>query len=520
MHHRALAASLLVAIAALASCGDREATRVEGDLEALRSSDGLYTAPQIHALAGNSLGDTAYAAAAAVHLGKRSPLKAEDVSRLQPSPDDDQAWRLWYRLLLDRAGAPITNPPTPSEILHVWRAKPPAIPALESSARLGALVTTSRARGVRYQDLPVRARALIARSIAATRSEPAATIQLQRVTLLRYAGRAPDRAAKAAVSSQLADRANGEDRSIELSSVLELGAILGRSPDRGHLEETAQAAIAANSPAAAYWAVHAFTVADAPFDLLDSLADRLSRLAGSDGAVPERAVFPGLPKAVWLVAQIRKEAGAPALPDDVLARVSRSVPEAAGRGRSDPDAASYLLGAAKLGGLEYEGTTLAPPTPPADHIESASEAAVWAQRAAVVGVLGVRVSPVRVRPFGLDGEPELGAAGAILETAGRFSVPVRRRAAWTADFRRRAGVQRFRTARAATQASAALVTLGDRPTANRIISRYVRLGCKGFAVLASDGSGECDLESTLLLLRMRDKVPAAGRLAKRITATG
>lgn len=508
----------LLAIAALVGCGDRQPTRVEDDLATLRSSDGLYTAPQIHALAGDSLGDTAYATAAAAKLGKSSPLDSAGIARLKPSPEDDQAWIASYRLLLSRAGAPV-RAPTRAAILRVWRTNSPALPAVASSSRLDALVTASRDRRARYRDLPASARALIVRTIAATRPEPAATVQLQRVNLMRYAGRGPDRSARSAVSTRLADRAKGEDRSVELSSVLELGALLGRSPDRDQLEQAAQAAIASNTPAAAYSAVHAFSAAKAPLDRLAPLGDRLVRLTGPDGAVPERAVFPGLPKATWQVAQIRKEVGAPALPDAVLVRVSRSIPKVAARDRSDPDAASYLFGAAKLAGLEYEGTTLTPPTPPAERIDSAQDAVVWAQRAAIAGPLGTRVGAVRVRPFRLGGEAQLGAAGAVLETARRLSVRVTRPASWTADFKQRAGEQRFKTARAATQVSAGLAALGDDRGANRIISRDVRLGCKGFAVLVSDKSGECDLESTLLLLRMRDKVPAADRLAKRITST-
>lgn len=509
---------MLLVIATLVGCGDRQPTRVEGDLATLRSSDGLYTAPQIFALAGDSLGDTAYAAAAAAKLGSPSPLKPAGIAGLKPSPEEDQAWIAWYRLLLSRGGAPVRSP-TRAEALRVWRTKSPPLPAVESSSRLDALVAVSRNRGLRYRDLPPSAQALIGRTIASTRPEPAATVQLQRVNLMRYAGRVPDRPARSAVSVQLANHVKGEDRSVELSSVMELRAVLGQPAHRDQIQQTAQAAIAANTPAAAYRAVHAFSAAKAPLNRLAPLGDRLARKTGPDGAVPERAVFPGLPKATWLVAQIRKAVGASALPDTALVRVSRSIPKAGTRGQSDPDAASYLFGAAKLAGLDYEGTTLPSPTPPADRIDSAEDAVVWAQRAAVVGTLGTRVGPVRVRPFGLRSEAELGAAGAVLETARRLSVRVSRPASWTADFKRRAGVQQFKTARAATQVSAALAALGENRAANGIISRHVRLGCKGFAVLASDKSGECDLEATLLLLRMRDKVPAADRLAKRITST-
>lgn len=505
-------------VAGALGCGGADrSTRVEADLAGLRSSDGLYTAPQILALAGNSLGDTAYAAAALNGLGQPVRITARGARKLKSNPEDDAAWSVWYRHLLNRSGAPVPAP-TPAQILRVWRKGRGSTPAVEATSRFAVLAQASQAAGVTYRMLPSRSRAMIGRAIAASRNEPAATVQLQRLTLVRFAGQPADARVARALSTRVADGATGEDRAVELSSLVELRAALGRRPDPKLARATAAAVAKAASPAADYAALRAFRRAGQSPEPLRPVGARLSRAVGADGAVRERAVFPGLPKAVWFVAQIRKEAGASALPDAVTTRVSRKVPEVAQRGRSDPDAAGYLLGAAKLAGLEYEGTTLPPPSPPATGIRTAQDAAVWSQRAAVAGVLGKPVPPVRVRSFDLRGESQLGAAGALLATARNLSARVTRSPAWTAEFERRARAQRFQTGRAATQVSAALVTLGDRKLADRIISRNVRLGCGTFKVLASDATGECDLESTLVLLRIRDEVPAAGKLAKRITA--
>ncbi|MGH2917171.1 MAG: hypothetical protein ACRDLS_01025, partial [Solirubrobacteraceae bacterium] len=136
----------------MSGCGERDRTAIERELEALRSSDGLYTAPQIKALAGDSLSDTAYANAALRLLGDRPHLTRAAVERLRPSVDDDAAWRAWYAVLLARARAPVQAPPR-ADVLRLWRTRASSAPdTTNASARVVALTEVSRAVALRARD--------------------------------------------------------------------------------------------------------------------------------------------------------------------------------------------------------------------------------------------------------------------------------------------------------------------------------------------------------------------------------
>ncbi|MCA1683450.1 MAG: hypothetical protein LC685_05650 [Actinobacteria bacterium] len=490
---------------------------IERELEQLRSSDGLYTAPQIKALAGDSLADTAYANAALKRLGDRPRLTRAAIRGLRPGLDDDAAWRAWYRVLLARAGTPV-DPPSHRAVLRLWRAAHLRAPATDASA-LAALTEVSHAVGLRATDLPARGPRAVRQVLSGGRGERSAALQLQRAFLLRFIGEGPDEAVRAAAARPARTDGAPEDRSAEASAVVELRALLGMPVTPAQVRAAAREAQRARTPQTAYWAARAVAAARAPRADLQPLRRQLRELTGSDGTVPEQAVFPAIPKAVWLVAHIRREAGAPPLPEDAEVRLSRAVPRAARGEQRDPDNLGLLLAAAKLAGLEYQGTDIGSAPTAARVISSSRGAIIWAQRAAVAGDLGIRGEVVRVKHLSVRGEPELGAAGAVLATARDTHARLHLPPGWTVRFRQQAAQQRFQTARATMQTSAGLVAIGDRRTANRIVQRYGHLGCPGFRVLASDRSHECDLESALLLLRMRDAVPAAKPFTRRMLST-
>lgn len=498
----------MLAVAALAATAAYVLTRddpppLNADLERLASSDGLYTAPQIKALAGFSLSETAYAHAALTALGAKpaAPPPQDSLERLNPAPDDGDVAQAYYHALLAGAGVEVPQP-TAAQLPKLWAAAAEAPePALrvQGFAQMGEL------------DPPVPAdqrRAALA-ALTATAAETDPSVQRARAQLFALLERPPDAAVRRVAGLTPPAKGDPWARVDRAAAIAISAAAVQRRPSDDVQRTLVEGARASRDPGTVFLAVRALQTAGLPTTELEALAGDLQQTLGTRGAIREQAVFPMIPKAVWLVAHIRARLGMDALPEQRTVALSQMLvgPD----WRDDPDSYAVLMAAANLSGLSYENAgMMAVPEAPRI-IRNPPDAATWIIRGRVAADLGHAPPTVQVRPWKLKGEAEVGAVGGLLHAARLTGTQVQ----MPPDFQRRfialATSETFHEVRWALDAAAGLNALGRRAEADAVTKRYAKVGCPGYRYLVSDGTS-CDLEATLLALELREDVPAAERL--------
>ena len=503
---------------------DSDPTPVERELERLSSTDGLYTGPQIRAQAGFSLSQTASARAALAVLASGAPVAAPDrevAARLQPDPQEGVIEEALARAVLaDPVGEDDDAAPTLADVRRLAGTIPPRTTTGERVERYADLAELARRAGGDLAGLGAAVAAKARTAVRRSRADDDPAVQLARVRVLQALGARPDAAVRAVADGRgLRRPADPPERVQHAAARLVATAFADPQRDRSALEqELVRAAEAARVPDAVWLAVRTLREEGAdPEDLAD-LAPALREELGRSGAVRERAVFPMIPKAVWLVARLRQELGVDALPEDRVVRLSQVLASPEVRGRNDPEAYGLLLAAGKLAGLSYEGPGVRPVQPPPGDVRQGVDALVWNQRARLARDLGLQTTPPRVRPWALSDDVELGALGALLQGARRTGVRVAVPPAFQRRFVATAGRQRYRGTRWALYAAGGLAAAGADAEADRLLARTVDVGCRDYAHLVAERDGTCDLESTLLLLELEDELPAAGKLAAEVRA--
>lgn len=495
---------------------DRAVTPIERDLERLASTDGLYTAPQIRALAGFALDQTAFAWAALTGLDARPSARPTPgtVARLRAGDLDTAARRTAYRTMLADAG--VGERPSAST---VGRALAGSWPGDDEERLLHASAVVTVARGA---DLPAaRLNDGVRRRLEATWRSAAALDEpvygTHRARIGAYLGRRPDGALRRLAATLPAPDPQAEPRAMRAAAVVELAAAAGTATPAGAAETALRAARSSPTPEVVHALVTAWRAAERPTAELAALAAPLRRDLGPGGAVRENAVFPAIAKAAWFVVHLRLAVGAPALPESRMVRLSQVMAQRVRDQEIDADDFALLLATARLAGLDYDAPGVPDAEAPAARVGDPRGALIWSQRARVAADRDGSPVDVEVTPWRARDGATIGAVGALRWSAERVGARLRAPAAWTAEVDRRAAGTRFGSVRWALQAAAGAAASGREDVADRIVRGAVRLGCPGFPRLVVDRDGQCDLESTLLLLELRDRVPAARRLAEPLT---
>ncbi|MDQ3849407.1 MAG: hypothetical protein M3296_02160 [Actinomycetota bacterium] len=496
----------------LTSSRGRPDPPIARDLERLASTDGLYTAPQIKAQAGDALAATAYAHASLRLLG--APLgssrpSARTVAQLHPHPLAGPIEQAWLRMLLRQSH--LDGPrPSRQHVLRLWSATERA-DVTNRLVQQAQLADLSREARMRARELPRGVRRDLRETLRRTRGANDPRAQLARAELVVYAGLREDAGVARVAARRALTRSGAETRALQSAAIVESAVVLGRPLARRVLSELCSATRRTRSEFARYAALRALHDGGASPAPLAGLVARIRRALGPRGAIAENAVFPSNPKAVWLVAHLRRAVGDTALPDARVVRLSHVLASPDPSLRSDPDAYGLLLAAGRLAGLSYSTSRVEVPLPP-PVVHSTAEALTWAQRARVASDLRTAVARPTVVPWRLAEDVDIGALGALLHVASVVHAAAQVPAAFREQFATRARRARFRTVRWRMQAAAGLVAIGRRAAARAIVRGRVGIGCSRYAHLVRDSDGTCDLESTLLLVEVRDDLPVARRL--------
>ncbi len=511
---RRLALIAVLAVAALAAAAvaahllTREHPRaIDADLERLGSSDGLYTAPQIKAQAGFSLDQTALAYGSLAALGGRPASRPSDatLARLNTRPGDDEVEQAWYGSLLAGAGVPVARL-TDAERRRLWAS---AAATSDVELRLQRFVLMGEL------DPKVADHSEIVAALRATAASTDPDTERGRAELFALLGRAPDAAVRRVAAQRLPAGGDPADRVDEASAIAGSAVALRRTPPAPVRRALVDGARAANAPGTTFLAIRSLQAAGLPTGGLAPLVPSLRRSLGSRGAIGEQLVYSVVPKAVWLVAHLRRAAGEGALPEARTVKLSQILlsPE----WRDDPDSYGMLMASAKLAGLSYEGAGMMPVPVPPPTVRNVRDAQVWNVRSRVAADLGNAPATVTVRPWKLSDDAEIGTVGALLHQAREVGAQARLGASLERQFLAVAPNTKYRSTRWALQAAAGLDELGRRAAADALVKRYTKVGCPGYPHLVADGD-VCDLESTLFLVELRKTLPTAGRLAAGVLA--
>lgn len=507
---------VMAALVAVGKTAENKETPLERDLATLRSSDGLYTAPQIRAQAGFSLAETAYSYAALRLLRNDKQLKKpgpEVLNALHSGDIDGEAQVLWYKSALADSGLG-TAKPRQRDLVRVWR----SIQTRDSEVALinySALVDLSTEASLDWAQLSAKTKTNIDRLLQSTRWLKDPAFQALRLRISRFARHQPDDAIVSAGKTPTMSMTDLGHRAVSLAAVIEICHYLKLSPQRDIARDAVAAAKRVGTPASIYAVVRAFTLSKRELKPLQPLQEILLRKLSTSGAIPENAVFPVVGKALWLVTHIRKEIGARPLPEGQLAPLSQLMAKRVKESNPDLDEYSILLASAHLAGLNYSGPGVNTALPSlGKQVRNSREALLWSQRAQVAIDLNRGPAEVDIGSLPIESDLDLAAAGTVLSTARRGRVSVKYPQTWDEELPRRAGEITFRSVRWALQTAAGLTALGKSRAASDVLKRTVHIGCPQFPHLVRDVDGMCDLESTWLLLQMRGTVPVAKTLTR------
>ena len=305
------------------------------------------------------------------------------------------------------------------------------------------------------------------------------------------------------------------DRVAEAAAILEAAAAAGTRAAPAVVDALVDAASQVDDPETIWIALGALRAAGRSPAALRGRAPTLLRGLGSVGAVREVAIFETIPKAVWLTAHLRLEAGADALPEGDTVALSKVMVRSDAL-TEDADDNALLFASARLAGLSYDDAALSRAPVPAANVASTQQAGAWAQRAQVATDLGARPASVSVTPWELSEDVDVAALGLVLAVAPAIGTKAVLPPGTVDAFRKSATTVRFRSSRWATWAAAGLAASGFEDDADAVLAG-VRVGCPGFEHLVADADRTCDLESTWFALRLaKAGIPRAERLRTQI----
>jgi hypothetical protein len=514
-------AAIALALATLAVVLTRggRSPAVDRDLERLGSSDGLYTAPQIKAQLGFSLPQTAYAYGALNlldSLGDAPGPSTATIARLHADLVDGPVERGWQHLLLHQAGLPVASPGRRA-VLRLWKIGIGERDAGSRVQRLAELADLSRAAELRASQLPPAIARRAAATYARTRGSRDPAVERARAELARFLHLRADADLRDIAGRRVAAGADAADRVNHASAIVEAAAAVGHAPAPPVVAQLITGTSTSREPEVVYVSLHALRAAGLPTAPLRPVADDLRRRLGASGAIAELATFPEIPKAVWLVAHIRRALGEDALPEPRTVRLSQLLASPDPKLIGDADDYGVLLAAARLAQLSYSGPGVAPVPVAPLVVKGTGDSLLFNLRARVAADLEVAPKTVTVQPWRLRTQVDIASVGALLHTARLVHAQARVPPSFTREFLGLASATRYSVVRWSLYSAAGLADLGRSAEADAVLRRDVRIGCRGYPHLVADHDGTCDLESTLLLLELRRRLPTAGRLAREVT---